>query len=156
MQEQKEVMSRYFYRGHKALDALVGLGAIDEFQALLDNPSYNQQMRNNFTSAIKSIHEKDIAASDLKSSTSKTADGDTNIKHQSTPASTSETDKGREITFVIPCGICGNKTDVTLRIDWGGDILSGSSTDHEFRCQNCKKIFTVRKDSLKQYTDRFV
>ena len=156
VQEQKEVMSRYFNRGHKALDALVGLGAIEEFQALLDNPTYNRQMRDNFTWAIKRIHEKDSAGSGIKSSTSKPADGDTNIKHQSTPASTSETDKGREITFVIPCGICGYKTDVTVRIDWGGDILSGSSTDHEFRCQNCKKIFTVRKDSLKKYTDRFV
>lgn len=156
IKEQKEVMSRYFYRGHRALDALVDLGAIEEFQALLDNTTYNNQMRDNFTHAIKRIHEKDSAGSEIKSFASKPADGDTNIMHQSANVSTSETNKGREVTFVIPCGICGYNTDVTVRIDWSGVILSGSSTDHEFHCQNCKKTFTVKKDSLKQYTDRFV
>jgi hypothetical protein len=63
---------------------------------------------------------------------------------------------GREVTFVIPCGVCGCKTEVTVTIDWDGGILSGTSTDHEFNCLNCKKVFTVSKDSLKQYTDRFV
>lgn len=68
----------------------------------------------------------------------------------------SETDQGREVTFDIPCGVCGYKTNVTVMIDWGGTILSGKGPVHEFRCQNCKKVFTVNKDSLKQYTDRFV
>ena len=63
---------------------------------------------------------------------------------------------GREVTFVIPCGVCGYKTEVTVTIDWGGRILSGNSTDHEFHCLNCKTVFTISRDSLKQYTDRFV
>jgi len=63
---------------------------------------------------------------------------------------------GREITFVVPCGVCGYKTSVTVAIDWTGNILSGSATDHEFQCQNCLKVFRVSKEVLKEHTSRFV
>lgn len=78
------------------------------------------------------------------------------VKEQLASAAASGTDEGREVTFSIPCGFCGYKTNVSVRIDWGGSILSGDATDHEFPCQNCKAIFAVSKESLKQYTDRFV
>jgi transcription elongation factor Elf1 len=89
-------------------------------------------------------------------STPKPTDGKAHCERLPASVATSETNKGREVTFVIPCGVCGYKTNVTVRIDWGGSILSGSGMDHEFRCQNCNKIFIVGKDSLKPYTDRFV
>jgi hypothetical protein len=89
-------------------------------------------------------------------STPKPTDEHTYNEQKPASVTANETNKGREVTFVIPCGVCGYKTNVTVRIDWGGIILSGSGTDHEFRCQNCNKGFTVRKDWLKQYTDRFV
>lgn len=153
--ELNEVVGRHFIRGHRALDALIGLKATEEIQTLLDNPAL-KAYGDNFRSALKRIHEEDGAGSDLGSSTPKPIDEDTNSAQQSTSASTSETEKGREVTFVIPCGVCSYKTSVTVRIDWGGSILSGSTTDHEFQCHNCNKVFTVTKDSLKQCTDGFV
>lgn len=65
-------------------------------------------------------------------------------------------DEGRDVTFVILCPLCHYKTNATVKMNWGGQILSGSDTDHEFRCLNCNRIFKVSKASLKPYTDRFV
>jgi hypothetical protein len=62
----------------------------------------------------------------------------------------------RNVTFSIPCGACGWKTNVTVTIDERGNILSGSGSDHEFICMNCHNSFTVTKESLKTYTNRFV
>jgi hypothetical protein len=62
----------------------------------------------------------------------------------------------RNVTFCIPCGACGWKTNVTVAIDEHGNILSGSGPHHEFQCLNCKKFFVVTKESLKTHTDRFV
>lgn len=66
------------------------------------------------------------------------------------------TKEGREVTFVIPCAICGYMTTVGVTLDWTGNILSGSDKDHDFQCQGCGKVFTVSKEMLKQYTNAFV
>ena len=63
---------------------------------------------------------------------------------------------GREVTFVLPCPLCGYNTVVRVRIDWEGHILSGSGDQHEFKCEGCKKMFGVSKAALKPYTDQFV
>ncbi len=62
----------------------------------------------------------------------------------------------RNVTFCIPCGACGWKTNVTVTIDWSGNIHSGQGEVHEFQCLNCHRTFVVTKKSLKTYTDRFV
>ena len=63
---------------------------------------------------------------------------------------------GREVTFTIPCTECGYRTNVTVEIDWGGAILSGAESTHDFTCMQCGKTFTVPKASLTEHTNRFV
>jgi hypothetical protein len=112
-----------------------------------------------FIRAIRKITGKapaSIGANDARTKAGIPDVGKTSAKQQPISVPANEIDNGRDVTFAIPCGVCGYKTNVTVRIDWGGAILSGSSTDHDFRCQNCKKVFTVRKESLTQYTDGFV
>lgn len=67
-----------------------------------------------------------------------------------------EPSEGRDVTFSLPCGRCGYRTNVTVRIDWGGAILSGDSSTYEFRCKNCFHTFSVPKETLTQYTNQFV
>ena len=64
-----EVVGCYFTRGHKALDALIGLRAIDEIQALLDNPTCDYQSKQNFSSALRKINEA-ISKENIESSQS--------------------------------------------------------------------------------------
>ncbi len=77
-------------------------------------------------------------------------------RNRNTSRDISNSDNSREIEFVIPCGICGYKTNVRVVIDWVGNILSGEGKNHRFLCLNCNKYFLVDKESLKQYTNRFV
>ena len=65
------------------------------------------------------------------------------------------TQDARDVTFSIPCGVCGYKTNVSVKMDWGGHIVSGTGTEHEFRCLNCDGVFRVSNDALKVHTDRF-
>jgi len=63
---------------------------------------------------------------------------------------------GREVAFVLPCAVCNKRTRVTVTMDFAGHVLSGTETDQEFHCQFCKKAFTVSKNGLKPYTNRFI
>jgi hypothetical protein len=56
LQKLKEEKSDNFARGHKALDALIGLKATKEIQAVLDNPAHKRYW-GNFSSALKRIQE---------------------------------------------------------------------------------------------------
>ncbi|MBP7867358.1 MAG: ankyrin repeat domain-containing protein [Acidobacteria bacterium] len=155
IREQEDVMARHFKRESKALAALVGLKAIEEIQAVLDNPAYEKHV-DNFRYALGQIYEKERAEREINSSTPNSIDENKYSEEQTASVGTSEAAEGRDVTFVIPCGVCGYKTDVTVTIDWGGCILSGNTDDHEFRCHNCNKVFTVSKAYLKHHTDCFV
>ena len=56
LEDLNEVVGRHFTRGHRALDALIGLKATEEIQALLDNSAL-ERYRDNFVSALKEIQE---------------------------------------------------------------------------------------------------
>ena len=58
----------------------------------------------------------------------------------------------RDVTVMVPCGQCGYRTDVTVRMDWAGRILSGT----DFRCAHCGRTFTVPMEVLTEQTGHLV